>query len=49
VIREPAAKGDAASCVARALGGKTIAAPDKLCVMAQIRFPSEAPAPTGTP
>ncbi|MRG94352.1 hypothetical protein [Polyangium spumosum] len=45
VIRDPAAKGDAATCVARALGGKAIAAPDKLSVLAQIRFPVEAPAP----
>ena len=49
VIRDPAAKGDAAACVARALGGKALAAPDKLSVLAQIRFPTEAPAPTSTP
>jgi hypothetical protein len=49
VIRDPAAKGDAASCVARALGGKTIAAPDKLSVLAQIRFPIEVPDATAAP
>ncbi|TKD06603.1 hypothetical protein [Polyangium fumosum] len=51
-IGKVATKGVEATCVGGALGGKPIAAPDKLAVLAQIRFPSEAPvptAPTGTP
>ncbi|MDC3952459.1 hypothetical protein [Polyangium jinanense] len=45
-------KGVQATCVTGAIGGKPIAAPDKLAVLAEIRFPSDAPvptAPTSTP
>ncbi|MDI1445129.1 hypothetical protein [Polyangium sp. 6x1] len=41
-----------ATCVTGALGGKPVAAPDQLAVLAQFRFPSEATAPaapTSTP
>ncbi len=48
-IREPSAKGEAAACVARALGGKTVAAPDKLAVLAQIRFAVAIPDASVTP
>lgn len=45
-IGKVATKGVEETCVGGALGGKRIAAPDKLAVLAQIRFPSEAFVPT---
>ncbi|HVK63414.1 MAG TPA: hypothetical protein VM694_03010 [Polyangium sp.] len=48
-VGKVATKGVEATCVGGALGGKPIAAPDQLAVLAQIRFPYAPTAPTGAP